>query len=78
MNSNVLLIKLKKMYKTNDIHSLILMQNKNSKSSNKNKTKEQKDKYREINPFNLRNRINLSLKSMTQFQIEKPPVICYH
>ena len=61
------------MYKTNDIHSLILMQNKNSKSSNKNKTKEQKDKYREINPFNLRNRINLSLKSMTQFQIEKPP-----
>ena len=62
------------MYKTNDIHSLILFQNKNSKSSNKNKTKEKKEKYREINPFNLRNRINLSLKSMTQFQNDKPPL----
>ena len=62
------------MYKTNDILSLILMQNKNSKSSNKNKIKGKKERNREINPFNLRNRNNLSLKSMTQFQKEKPPL----
>ena len=61
------------MYKTNDIHSLMILQNKNNKPINKNKVKEKQEKNKEKNPYNMRNRINLSLKPMTQFQIQKPP-----
>ena len=61
------------MYKTNDIHSLMILQNKNNKPINKNKVKEKQEKNKEKNPYNMRNRINLSLKPMTQFQNQKPP-----